>query len=132
MSKLIKIFDKNSFTKNEILKTRLSTFKKKLSKKKDDKYYKVLEFVGIGFRIMIIENGIRFDLGKSHIIEFIYDKRKFHLNVLKNTIIISGNNKAEVGSLSFFIKNIKDWDIYRGKGIFEKGLKPKLKTVDKK
>tara|TARA_B100000989_G_C19477152_1_gene443436 strand:+ start:863 stop:1189 length:327 start_codon:yes stop_codon:yes gene_type:complete len=108
MSKLIKIFDKNSFTKNEILKTRLSTFKKKLSKKKDDKYYKVLEFVGIGFRIMIIENGIRFDLGKSHIIEFIYDKRKFHLNVLKNTIIISGNNKAEVGSLSFFIKNIKD------------------------
>ncbi|MAH60973.1 MAG: hypothetical protein CMF42_01630 [Legionellales bacterium] len=107
MVKFLKIYDKHS-NDNRI---KPSFYHKKAFKKESfvskNIYYKVLMFHGIGFRVIIIDNGLRFDLGNSHIIEFYYDKTKFHLNVLKDKILISGSNKVEVGNLASFIKKIK-------------------------
>ena len=104
----------------------LNFFKKliKLSRKK-------LTLVGLGFRIVLTEDGyLSFKLGFSHLIN-IKVPNNIRVVVIKNNLYLEGPNPEALGNFVSVIKNLKYPDQYKGKGFWFRSDKKKLKPVKK-
>ena len=90
---------------------------------------------GLGFRIKLLElNNTRFlefKLGFSHAILLNISSKNISVTVKKNSLILSGFLKTEVGNLANRIYNLKTPNIYTGKGFRYKRVSLKLKDVKK-
>ena len=90
---------------------------------------------GLGFRIKLFElNNTRFlefKLGFSHVILLKISSKNISVTVKKNSLILSGFLKTEVGNLANCIYNLRTPNIYTGKGFRYKRVLLKLKDVKK-
>lgn len=80
----------------------------------------VLEFEGIGFRAIVEGTTLVMQLGFSHPVRF-ESPKGITIAVLKNTITISGIDKALVGETAARIRQLKKPEPYKGKGIRYRG-----------
>ena len=77
---------------------------------------KKLEIEGVGFKAQMQGNDLSLNLGYSHPVIFkIPDGIK--IEVVKNTIMVSGFSKELVGQVSANIRSLKKPEPYKGKGI---------------
>ena len=79
-------------------------------------FEKKLEIEGIGFKAQAQGNDLVFNLGYSHQIIFKVPEG-IKVEVLKNTITISGISKELVGKTAADIRALKKPEPYKGKGI---------------
>jgi large subunit ribosomal protein L6 len=79
-------------------------------------YSKKLELEGVGYRVSLSGNKLVMQLGFSHPVEFEAPKN-ISLLVEKNTITVSGIDKALVGQTAANIRSLKKPEPYKGKGI---------------
>ncbi|MCP4330548.1 MAG: 50S ribosomal protein L6 [Alphaproteobacteria bacterium] len=92
------------------------------------KFEKVLELKGIGYRVQISDKELILYLGYSHPIIMLLPKTIEILLEGNNTIIIRGIDKEKVGQFASSIKSKRLPEPYKGKGIFYKGESIKLKV----
>lgn len=79
-------------------------------------FSKKLEINGVGFRVALNGNALKFNLGFSH--DVIYDlPQGISATVEQNTIVISGIDKQQVGQVAAEIRALKKPEPYKGKGI---------------
>lgn len=79
-------------------------------------FSKKLEINGVGFRVALAGNALKFNLGFSH--EIVYDLPQGITAVVEqNTITISGIDKQQVGQVAAEIRALKKPEPYKGKGI---------------
>lgn len=79
-------------------------------------YVKKLELEGVGYRVTLSGNKLVMQLGFSHPVEFEAPKG-IVFQVEKNTITVSGIDKALVGQTAANIRSLKKPEPYKGKGI---------------
>ncbi len=79
-------------------------------------YEKKLEINGVGYRVAKQGNGLKFELGFSHPIEFPMPEG-VNAEVEKNIVIISGIDKQKVGQVAADIRKLRKPEPYKGKGI---------------
>ncbi len=92
------------------------------------KFEKILELKGIGYRAQIFDKELTLFLGYSHPIIMLLPKNIEILLEGNNKIIIRGIDKEKVGQFASSIKNKRLPEPYKGKGIFYKGESIKLKV----
>ena len=88
-------------------------------------FQKGLDVVGIGYRVQVEGNSLKMSLGFSHTVEVaipegIQIKVERSQSSIANyigTIIVSGNNKQQVGQVAADIRRLRPPDSYKGKGI---------------
>ncbi len=85
------------------------------------KFEKVLELKGIGYRVQISDKELILYLGYSHPIIMILPKNLEILLEGNNKIIIRGIDKEKVGQFASSVKNKKLPEPYKGKGIIYEG-----------
>lgn len=79
-------------------------------------FSKKLEINGVGFRVAIAGDSLKFNLGFSH--DVIYKlPRGITAVVEQNTITVSGISKQQVGQVAAEIRALKKPEPYKGKGI---------------
>ena len=84
-------------------------------------YKKVLELVGVGYRASIKGSQLNLQLGYSHDINFDIPEG-IKISVEKQTtLIITGIDKQQVGSVASKLKTLRKIEPYKGKGVREKG-----------
>ncbi len=91
------------------------------------KFEKILELKGIGYRAQISDKELKLFLGYSHPIIMKIPKNIEILLEDHNKIIIKGIDKEKVGQFASSIKSKRLPEPYKGKGIFYKGESIKLK-----
>lgn len=79
-------------------------------------YEKKLEIVGVGYKAAVEGNNLNLSLGYSHPIKIRIPK-SLSVKVEKNTIIIMGANKQEVGGFASFVRSRRPPEPYKGKGV---------------
>lgn len=79
-------------------------------------YEKRLEIEGVGFRAQLQGNNLVLNLGFSHPVEF-NAPEGISFKLEKNSIIVSGTDKALVGETASNIRRLKKPEPYKGKGI---------------
>ncbi len=79
-------------------------------------YEKHLEIQGIGYKAVLNKEGLVLNVGFSHSVE-IKKPEGIDFKIVRNNIIISGINKAQVGQTAAKIRKIKPPEPYKGKGI---------------
>ncbi len=145
-NKKIKIYNlKNLLEKNKILFFNSSILIKKkelkkilkilnyILKKKHKGYINNLKLNGISYRgLNLKHNGIRLDLGYSHIFEFDYNPKICTINLNKTMLTIYGLEKYIINSITNYIRLLHKPDIYKGKGILYLNEKIKLKPGKQK
>jgi large subunit ribosomal protein L6 len=78
---------------------------------------KRLEVTGTGYNVRLSGENLEFKVGYSHPIIFNkVEGIRFSVRG-NNKIVISGIDKQLVGQIAFKIRNIKEPDVYKGKGI---------------
>lgn len=83
-------------------------------------FSKKLELEGVGYRVSLAGNKLVMQLGFSHPVEFEAPKG-ITFAVEKNTITVSGIDKALVGQTAANIRKLKKPEPYKGKGIRYEG-----------
>lgn len=79
-------------------------------------FEKKLEINGVGFRVNLAGNTLKFNLGFSH--EVVYELPTGVTAVVEqNTITITGVDKQQVGQVAAEIRALKKPEPYKGKGI---------------
>ncbi|MGB4758869.1 MAG: 50S ribosomal protein L6 [Candidatus Saccharimonadales bacterium] len=79
-------------------------------------FSKKLEINGVGFRVALAGDSLKFNLGFSH--EVIYKLPQGVTAVVEqNTITVSGISKQQVGQVAAEIRALKKPEPYKGKGI---------------
>ncbi len=79
-------------------------------------FSKKLEINGVGFRVALTGDSLKFNLGFSH--DVIYKlPRGITAVVEQNTITVSGISKQQVGQVAAEIRALKKPEPYKGKGI---------------
>lgn len=93
-----------------------------------------LIFKGLGFRLNISEDYkyLIFKLGYSHLITLQIPSIVSSVKIKKKFFYIESFSKSELGNLIYRIKQFRLPDSYKGKGIWLKNEKKKLKQVKKK
>lgn len=94
-------------------------------------YTKKLIFKGLGLKSSIKDNILELKLGYSNIIRIEIPVNKIYIKIFKNNLIISSNNLSYLGAFVYKIKKLKMPNIYKGKGIWYKHEKLKLKPINK-
>lgn len=97
-------------------------------------FSKDLEFTGVGYRAAVAGNTLTLNLGYSHPIEYKIPAG-IEIKVVKNTISVLGSDKELVGLVSANIRNYREPEPYKGKGIKysdEKIIRKAGKTAAKK
>jgi len=79
-------------------------------------FEKKLEVVGVGFKVALQGTKIVMALGFSHPVE-VDIPAGITVVVDKNTIIITGNDKQQVGQFAAEVRELKKPEPYKGKGI---------------
>jgi len=83
----------------------------------DQKFEKVLELQGVGYRAQVSGNSINLNLGYSHPV-ILQIPKDLTVLVETNTVIkISGFNKETVGLFASQIRDIRPPEPYKGKGV---------------
>jgi len=93
-------------------------------------FSKILEIEGIGYKAEKESEGLAFKLGFSHLIHLRLPAG-IKAEIVKNTIKISGFDKALVGKIAAEIRDLKKPEPYKGKGIRYQGEVIKRKTGKK-
>lgn len=85
-------------------------------------FEKRLVLEGIGYRVGVSDNAVELSVGFSHLVRLpIPNGLKVEVN--KNTIIVSGPDKEQVGQFTANIRAVKKPEPYKGKGIrYEKEI----------
>lgn len=91
---------------------------------------KKLMLKGLGLRATLLNNKLDLKLGYSHIIHLTIPLN-LNLTISKSLIVINGANWNVVGNFAFKIRSLKKPNIYKGKGIWFKKEKMKLKAIKK-
>lgn len=79
-------------------------------------FEKKLEIEGVGFKAQMQDNDLSLNLGYSHPVVFKIPEG-IKIDVVKNTITISGFSKELVGQTAANIRSLKKPEPYKGKGI---------------
>jgi len=79
-------------------------------------FSKKLEINGVGYRVAVQGNGLKFNIGLSHDVMFPLPEG-VTAAVDQNTITISGISKQQVGQVAAEIRELKKPEPYKGKGI---------------
>ena len=88
-------------------------------------FSKELDLVGIGYRVEMKGKTLNLSLGFSHGIEFpvpegievTVQKGKKPISNYIASIVVSGNDKQQVGQVAATIRRMRPPDAYKGKGI---------------
>ncbi len=92
-------------------------------------YTKVLELVGIGYRVQVQGDKLVFSVGYSHPVEFrLPEGVKAEVDKKQVTLTLSGIDKQQVGQVAADIRAIRKPDAYKGKGIRYQGERLRLKA----
>ena len=84
-------------------------------------FTKILEIVGVGYRVEKIGNNLRFFVGYSHSVDF-NAPEGILLEIEGNTVVkVSGASKHMVGQTAANIRAIRKPEPYKGKGIKYRG-----------
>lgn len=79
-------------------------------------FSKQLEINGVGYRVQLVGNELKFNLGFSH--EVVYKVPEgIQVNIEQNIVTISGIDKQQVGQVAAEIRALKKPEPYKGKGI---------------
>ena len=79
-------------------------------------FSKQLEINGVGYRVSLAGNGLKFNIGLSHDVNFPLPSG-ITATVEQNVITISGIDKQQVGQIAAEIRSLKKPEPYKGKGI---------------
>ena len=79
-------------------------------------FEKKLDINGVGYRAKLTGKNLEMSLGFSHPIK-ITPPENIEFKVIKNSIIVSGNNKQLVGEIAANIRKVRPPEPYKGKGI---------------
>jgi large subunit ribosomal protein L6 len=79
-------------------------------------FSKKLELNGVGYRVALSGNGLKFALGFSHEVNYALPPG-VTATVEQNVITISGIDKQQVGQIAAEIRALKKPEPYKGKGI---------------
>lgn len=79
-------------------------------------YEKSLEFVGIGYKVSLAGKTVKMEVGFSHSVEFNLPEG-IEGKVEKQTLTLSGIDKALVGETAARIRRVRPPEPYKGKGI---------------
>lgn len=77
---------------------------------------KELEFKGTGYRVRVEGVNVILNMGYSHEVSLTIPEG-ITVNVIKNMIIVEGNNRQEVGEFAANIRAVRPPEVYKGKGI---------------
>ncbi len=83
-------------------------------------YSKKLELEGVGFKVQLEGKDLVFALGFSHPVRFRVPE-SIVFTVEKNTVTVSGPDKALVGKVAAEVRELKKPEPYKGKGIHYTG-----------
>ncbi len=83
-------------------------------------FSKVLEIEGVGYRVAAEGDAVVLNIGFSHPVKY-SPREGIKLTVEKNTITVSGIDKALVGQTAAEIRKIRKPEPYKGKGIRYRG-----------
>ena len=79
-------------------------------------FSKQLELNGVGYRVAMAGNGLKFNIGLSHEVNFSLPQG-VTAKVEQNVITVEGFNKQQVGQVAADIRKLKKPEPYKGKGI---------------
>jgi large subunit ribosomal protein L6 len=79
-------------------------------------FSKQLELNGVGYRVALSGNGLKFNIGLSHEVNYALPTG-VTATVEQNIITISGIDKQQVGQVAAEIRSLKKPEPYKGKGI---------------
>jgi large subunit ribosomal protein L6 len=105
-----------------------------LFKKQAVPYTKKLIFKGLGYKFSLSPDNkyLELKLGYSHLHRLLVPSQKIQLKLLKNAIVFSSKNLSLLGNFLFKIRQLRIPNSYKGKGIWYKNEKKKLKIIKKK
>lgn len=81
-----------------------------------DGFNKELTFTGTGYRVAVNGRELLLNMGYSHEIKLDIPEG-LEAKVVKNTITISGIDKAKVGQFAAIVREVRPPEVYKGKGI---------------
>ncbi|MFZ3020222.1 MAG: 50S ribosomal protein L6 [Minisyncoccia bacterium] len=107
-------------TKNNALEARsaigtTAAHLKNMVKGVNEKFVKKLILDGIGYKMELQGDSIKFALGFSHPV-IVEVPKGLTVTIEKNTMSISGSNKDDVGSFAARVRSQKEPEPYKGKG----------------
>jgi large subunit ribosomal protein L6 len=79
-------------------------------------FSKKLELNGVGYRVALAGNGLKFNIGFSHEVNYQLPEG-VTARVEQNVITVSGISKQQVGQVAAEIRALKKPEPYKGKGI---------------
>lgn len=79
-------------------------------------FSKQLELNGVGYRVALAGNGLKFNIGFSHEVNYALPQG-VTATVEQNLITVSGIDKQQVGQVAAEIRSLKKPEPYKGKGI---------------
>jgi len=81
-----------------------------------DGFTKELTFTGTGYRASVQGNDLLLNMGYSHEIKLAIPT-DLEAKVVKNSILITGAKKEEVGQFAAKVREVRPPEVYKGKGI---------------
>lgn len=102
-------------------------------KRLEKPFRKKLLLKGLGYKAVLKneESVLELKIGYSHVITVPIIKESVKVIIDKNTLIVEGFDKVEVGNFVNKIRNLKLPDSYKGKGFWHKNEVIKLKEINK-
>ena len=79
-------------------------------------YEKKLEIEGVGYKAVVEGTQLVLNVGFSHLVKLDIPEG-IACSVEKNTVLVSGINKQQVGQFAADIRKVKKVEPYKGKGI---------------
>jgi large subunit ribosomal protein L6 len=79
-------------------------------------FSKQLELNGVGYRVALAGNGLKFNVGFSHEVNYALPQG-VTATVEQNVITVTGIDKQQVGQVAAEIRALKKPEPYKGKGI---------------
>lgn len=94
---------------------------------------KILILKGLGLKVYLNKKlrVLSLKLGYSHLCN-LFIKKEIFIRVKKNFLFLQSFNKEMLGNFTLAIRNLKIPNAYKGKGIWYKNEKKKLKVIKKK
>ncbi len=81
-----------------------------------DGFSKSLEVIGVGYKVNMKGKDVVFEVGYSHPVEFKIPEG-IDVKIEKNTVIVSGSDRQQVGEVAAQMRKIRKPEPYKGKGI---------------
>jgi large subunit ribosomal protein L6 len=96
-------------------------------------YKNFLRVRGVGYRFQLISKTLIINVGYSHSLQIKLPlKHKFILNKKSNFLRVKSSSLAKLSNFLAFVRNLRQPDVYKGKGIRYKKDPIRLKEGKKK